>query len=549
MNLNNAFRRCALACAVYVGVVLPLTAPAGGQGSAEGPDYVLLNGRVFTASSVRVFVEALAIKGERILSTGSSAEISALASPHTIRIDLNGRVVIPGLNDAHYHFMPSPDAHEIRFDEQDPLWPSVKKAIADAVATTPKGTWITGTTGVAVLEDADASRSTLDKLAPEHPVRLATWTGHSSIFNSAFMRTIGIADREPDPPGGFFTRGTDGKLTGRALEYANFLLFAKLQQMTSPESAQKQATQFLHDALRFGITSVQTMAIGCRDETAALLRRTTSPIRIRIINFLLDGPRTPVAAPQLRSAGNVTVGGLKWILDGTPIERSCALRAPYADANTSGIEDFSEPDMEAMLREALRSDEPLLVHAVGDRAVQDFLTAMAATGGSAVWFKRRVRIEHGEGIMSDLIPQVKAMGILVVQNPTHFTLGELFRKRYGAERAADSQPVQSLVRAGIPLALGSDGPMNPYLNVMFAIANPNRPRESLTREQAITAYTRTAAYAEFAENDKGSLEPGKLADLAVLSQDVFQIPAAELPRTESLLTIVGGKIVYDRLTK
>jgi predicted amidohydrolase YtcJ len=162
----------------------------------------------------------------------------------------------------------------------------------------------------------------------------------------------------------------------------------------------------------------------------------------------------------------------------------------------------------------------------------------------------------------------------VVQNPTHFTIGDLTITHLGKERAAIDQPFGSLLKAGIPLAIGSDGQtgigsdkqtsvadlpaddafradpvMNPYLNIMFAAHDPCRPEESITREQAVIAYTLTSAYAEFAEKDKGNLEPGKLADLAVLSQDIFQAPATELPRTESVLTMVGGKIVYNHLTK
>ena len=147
--------------------------------------------------------------------------------------------------------------------------------------------------------------------------------------------------------------------------------------------------------------------------------------------------------------------------------------------------------------------------------------------------------------MPDLVPRVRELGIIVVQNPTHLALGDLIVRRYGSERADQLQPLRSLLDAGIPLALGSDGPANPYLNIMLATIYPRKPREAITREQAVVAYTLTSAYAESAEKDKGSLEPGKLADLAVLSQDIFKAPADDLPKTESVLTMVGGKIVYD----
>ena len=224
----------------------------------------------------------------------------------------------------------------------------------------------------------------------------------------------------------------------------------------------------------------------------------------------------------------------------------CIRDSHYADdPKTSGWMDFSEKDMEAMLRESLAQDDPLLVHIVGDRTLETFLNAMDATGGKAVWSMRRVRIEHGYGIMPDLMSRVRDLGIVVVLNPTHLALSDLLHRRFSPEVTAHYQPLRSLLDAGIPVAFGSDGPFNPYLNLMLASNVPTKPGESITREQAVTAYTLTSAYAEFAEKDKGSLEPGKLADLAVLSQDIFTIPPDDLPKTMSVLTIVGGKIIYD----
>lgn len=171
------------------------------------------------------------------------------------------------------------------------------------------------------------------------------------------------------------------------------------------------------------------------------------------------------------------------------------------------------------------------------------LDAMQATGGRQVWAGKRVRFEHGDGLFSDLIPRAKEMGIVVIQNPTHFNVAVLF----GATplKFQQAQPLRSLLAAGIPVALGSDGPMNPYLNIMLACIDPSNPGEAITREQAVIAYTLTSAYAEFQEKEKGSLEPGKLADLAVLSQDIFSVPFPDLPKTESVLTLVGGKVAYD----
>jgi hypothetical protein len=161
------------------------------------------------------------------------------------------------------------------------------------------------------------------------------------------------------------------------------------------------------------------------------------------------------------------------------------------------------------------------------------------------WSEKRVRMEHGEGLMSDLIPRARQLGVVVVQNPSHMTNREILYQRFGQETMKQYQPFRSLLSAGIPLALGSDGPLNPFLNIMFAITDPARPSEAISREQAVEAYTNGSAFAEFAEKEKGTLTSGKLADLAVLSQDIFSVPVEDLPKTQSIMTIVGGKVVYE----
>jgi predicted amidohydrolase YtcJ len=194
-----------------------------------------------------------------------------------------------------------------------------------------------------------------------------------------------------------------------------------------------------------------------------------------------------------------------------------------------------------MLRESIKYNDQLILHVSGTPASRAMLDAMEATGGARTWRDRRVRFEHGDGILPRFIPRLKALGVIVVQNPRHLDLGELRAHSF----FASSQPLVSLLAAGIPLALGSDGPLNPFLDIAFACTDPDRPGEALSREQAVIAYTRTSAYAEFAEREKGSLEAGKLADLAVLSQDIFTVSLEQLRSTRSVLTMVGGKVVYD----
>jgi len=371
-------------------------------------------------------------------------------------------------------------------------------------------------------------------------------------MNTPALRKLGISENEPNPEGGIYVRNqADGRLTGMVLEFAEFQASRRFSELASEQEAEQQLHEFFSQAARWGVTTVQNMANPITAERCvALFKKAPPPIRVRVMWFGLTDEHGRLTKERQDLPANpaplVTVSGTKWILDGTPIERSAAMRKPYADRpSTSGELNFSVKEMEDILRESSQRDDQLLVHVVGDRTVESFLNAMDATGGKAVWSKRRVRMEHGDGIFPDLVPRVRELGIVVVQNPTHLTLHDLMVRRYGSDQADQLQPLRSLLQAGIPLALGSDGPANPFLNIMLATTYPGKTQEAITREQAVVAYTLTSAYAESAEKDKGSLEPGKLADLAVLSQDIFKVPTDDLPKTESVLTMVGGKIIYD----
>jgi hypothetical protein len=514
-------------------------------------DLILLNGKIFTSDSAHPYVEALAIRGERIVATGNAERVRMLAGPKTRLIDLGGRVVIPGINDAHHHCAFEPAGFHLQFKSAEPTWADVAEEVAAAVAKTPKGTLIRGEIGPVAFFDARANAVSLDKIAPDHPVMLDTWAQHGGVLNSSAFARFGIKENEPDPVAGHFVRSADGKLTGVVYEYAKFQINRRRSDMATEEEALQQAQEFFQDAVRLGITSVQDMSMpGGAERCVMASKKAPTPIRMRVIRMAgttaKGRDKTEGRGLPPHPAPLITVSGTKWLLDGSPIERTAALRKPYTDLpSASGEPDFPEKEMEAMLRESLQNDDQLMVHAVGDRVTEMFLNAMDATGGAKVWADRRVRVEHGDGIMPDLIPRVKELGLIVVENPTHFALRELFVKRFGVERADQMQPMRSLLDAGIPLALGSDGPNNPYLNIMLATIYPGKPSEAITREQAVIACTLTAAYSEFAEKNKGSLEPGKFADLTVLSQDIFSVPPSELPRTESVLTMVGGKIVYD----
>jgi predicted amidohydrolase YtcJ len=253
---------------------------------------------------------------------------------------------------------------------------------------------------------------------------------------------------------------------------------------------------------------------------------------------------------EAHPSAHTVVSGVKWILDGTPLDRNGLMRAPYADRpGWYGRLQFPLDTIRGILATALTTHTPLHLHITGDSSARLILHLMQSLAPDSVWRPLRVRIEHGDGVSGDLLPLARRLGVVIVQNPTHFAFEPgMLQRRFGG-MPPGFQDIRSILAAGIPLAFGSDGPSNPFLNIMFAITHPNNPSEAITREQAVVAYTRGSAYAEFAEREKGTLAPGMLADLAVLSQDIFTVPPQALPATTSVLTMIGGKIVRDNVSR
>ena len=518
------------------------------------PDLVLLNGKIFTSDIAQPYVQALAIRGDRIAATGDSAKIKALAGPRTRQIDLGGRTVIPGINDAHNHLgIAPPNQIDLELTSPDPAWLEMKTAIAAAVLKAPKGAFINGSMAWKIFRNLAVDRDSLDQLAPDNPVILQTFSNHAWIMNSAALAQAGIREDQPDPVGGRFERSPSGRLTGVIREYAVFNVERTFADQTSDADALAELRSSFSQALKWGITTIQDMSNDMPPQRCvALLEKMPTPIRVRVMRMpgttpagraIQEGRPAPLSSNPL-----IAVSGTKWMLDGTPVEGTFAPRDDPATVGDFVLHEqltFPKDQLTGMLRDSLHDHDQLMVHVSAYPPAAAMVEAMQSAGGQQTWAQQRLRFEHGDGLTPDLIPRVKELGIVVVQNPSHLTVANLNPDLNGIFETLKIQPLRSLLEAGIPVALGSDGPTNPYLNIMFASLDPNRPSEAITREQAVIAYTLTSAYAEFAEKEKGSLEVGKLADLAVLSQDIFTVDVSQLPKTESVLTMVGGKIVYD----
>ena len=532
---------------LYPLMVFLLSSKALSQ-SDNFPDIILFNGKIFTSSEENLYTEAIAIKGEKITAVGKNDEIKKLLSNDTKIIDLEGRTVIPGINDAHIHrpYLLIPVWFNMKLD--NPSITDILDSLKRGTREYPAGTWLSTDFPASLIDDENFNRYTLDKIAPEHPVWLRNFTGHAILLNSAAINALDVDKKYKNINDKSVGRFPDGNLNGKFFEYSNWNLNQQLSADTPDSVIIKAINNFSYGVLKYGITSVQTMPVIFDEfQVANLIAENDLPIRWRVMRVspkMLN--EDEINSTKGFRKNKVTLSGLKYIIDGTPIERFGALSNPYSDKpDWYGFINFNENKLKRIFEISKNTGEQLLFHCIGDSSLKLVLRTMKNFADTEFWQDKRVRIEHGDGLSDDLIELAKELGVIVLPNPSHFAFPEIFMQRFGEERYNKYYLQKSLLDAGLNLAFGSDGPINPYLNIMFAVTHPTHPKEAITVEQAVILYTKQTAYAEFMENEKGQLKEGMLADLAVLSQDIFTIPFDTLPKTESVFTMVGGQVVYD----
>jgi len=525
-------------------------------------DLILYDGKVFTADTTKLWADAVAIRGRKIEAVGSDTGIRKLSGPKTHFVDLKGHVLMPGLTDAHVHPVPNDGSKSVNYGEKvgrDPSKTDLKEALSQVEKQATTGQVIAGSFGSSILDNTTINRFWLDSIVPDNPVFLWHWSGHGMIVNSAALHYAGLSPEADDPPGGWYGRvaGTK-KLNGRIYEYGIWNADKAILARVPFDSLAAGYRHFAEQMAAWGATSVQTMGTDVPiQRLIAALDTSHTPIRFSIYERYL--PKNDVAEewehPQpVPNSPKVRIAGMKWILDGTPPDRNAFMRQPYADRpGWYGRLDFSISDLRRILKHALDNNEQVAFHTVGDSTASVVFHLMESLAPAKTWrAKRIVRIEHGDGLAPDLLKAGKKLGIVLIQNPLHFTNPKMLKARYGPARMEWIQPLRSALDAGIPLALGSDQstgpPLNPWLNIMLAVKDPAHPAEALTREQAILAYTSGGAYVEREENIRGKIAPGMLADLTVLSENPFTIPLDKMPRIKSILTLVGGKVIYSANT-
>ncbi|MCB9556965.1 MAG: amidohydrolase [Deltaproteobacteria bacterium] len=526
---------------------------------------LLYNGRIFTSEDDQRVVSALAIAGDRILAAGSLEQLQGDLDDRTRRIDLKGRFVAPGFHDAHLHLQSAGRMLTGLNLARTKTLEAAVDAVAQRVKTTPEGQWIYGRGWDHTLwtDGRWPTRHDLDRVAPNHPVYLRRVDGHVAWANTAALTRAKIGRETPDPDGGVIERESGGQPSGLLKENAIELIKPEI----SLAQARDQLSRALNRARRLGVTSIQD---GGSDIEALIALRRDGQLTARVFAWgELDQPLEKSEALRRQigtSDGFLVFGALKGFVDGTLGSQTAALLEPYADGGKDcarngcrGMLLTAEDLLLRRVKQAARSGFQVALHAIGDRAVEIALKAFAAAKYGPDGKPLRHRVEHAQVIAPTQIERFRQTETIASMQPCHFITDQRWvEKRLGTMRARERGYVwRSLLRAGVPLALGTDWPvepLSPLRNLYAAVTRntwPAGPRglfehETLTVGQALHAYTYGSAYSAGVEMLRGRLIANMDADLVVLDRDLLKIDPKELPQVEVLATMVGGRLVYGQ---
>lgn len=528
-------------------------------------DLIIINGVVHTMDPSRAVVEALAIHGNRIVALGKSDEIKKLAGVNTRTIDAKKRLVLPGFNDAHVHFL-SGGFQLSSVDLRDANTPTeFAERIRRFATNLPSGRWVTG--GDWDHERwSDAKLPTkelIDRFTPNTPVFVSRLDGHMALANSLALKLAGVNRQTLDPSGGVIVRDSNGEPTGILKDAAQSFVWKVMPPASFEEklTAARAATDY---AATLGVTSVQDMSAGSDVGIyQTLMDRGELKTRIYAVaplpaweRLARTGVRAHFGSEMLR------VGGLKGFADGSLGSTTALFYEPYRDAPaTSGIasdEMYPEGSMLKRVHDADRAGLQILIHAIGDRANDLILSIFEQVERENGARDRRFRVEHAQHLRAQDIARFARDKVIASMQPYHaIDDGRWAEKRIGKDRAKTTYAFRTLLDAGVMLAFGSDwtvAPLDPILSIYGAVTrrtidgkNPKGwiPEQKISVEEAVRAYTAGSAYAEFQDQVKGTVTPGKLADLVMLSDNIFKIESKEIEKVKVLMTIVDGRVVYE----
>src|SRR5579864_9852281 len=534
-------------------------------------DLIVTNAKVYTVDKQQPRAEAVAVLGERIDAVGSASAIDAWRGPGTRVIDAGGKLVLPGFNDAHVHFMDSGlGLASVQLKDAASLQEFANR-IAQYAAKQPKGQWILGGTWDEQRWNPPQlpTKELIDRVTADNPVAVGRYDGHMYLANSLALKLAHITASTPDPPGGEIGRDAHGNPTGILKDAAQKLIDAVIPPL-SHQQRLETARRALAYARSLGVTSVQEMGNPGEDlsrnlevykeleENGELTTRIyVAPMITDWQNYAKAGIRRAFGSNLLRT------GALKSFADGSLGSTTAYFFQPYSDdPKTRGLlTDEMQPlsKMRERLIGADRAGLQLCVHAIGDEAISLVLDLYQHVLKSNGEKDRRWRIEHAQHMAAKDFDRFAQLKVIASVQPYHaIDDGRWAEKRIGPERIKTTYAFRTFLDHGVQLAFGTDwdvAPLNPLLTIYAAVTratldgkNPDgwMPEQKLSVAEAVEAYTMGSAYAEFQENNKGSITPGKLADMVILSDDIFTIDPKLIRDVQVETTILGGKVVWER---
>jgi len=535
-------------------------------------DLVVLNGRVYTGGAGGAFAEALAIRGNTVLKVGTNRQIKRLVTRGTRTVDAHGGAVIPGFNDAHLHLI----SGGLGLQQANLLDATTIEEVAATIRAFaqahPDRPWVLGRGWYyGPFPGGLPTRQQLDAIVADRPAYMRCFDGHTSWANSRALALAGITSETPDPPGGIVVKDPKtGEPTGVLKEAAQDLMAKVLPQWTRDDRL-RAVRDAIATAHRLGVTSVQNANGDAEDMALYDELRRKGELRLRIYATMsIDAPLAPGEADRLDAIRRqfqddpvLKTGGAKLLIDGVVEAHTAVMLEPYANKATTGLANFTREQLEAIVTEMDKRGWQVWIHAIGDGAIRMSLDAFerAAAVNPLPARGRRHRLEHVETIDPADVPRFGRLGAIAVQQPFHGnpspTQIDVWKTNIGPVRASRGWAQRSIMDAGGRLAMGSDWPvvsLDPRLQINMAVnrttpegtpAGGWLPEQRLPIAAAIDAYTSGAAYASFDEQRKGTLAEGMLADVVVLSADIFSLPPARFLDAKVALTIFDGQVVYE----
>lgn len=563
--MKNVFARAILLATLFA----PFTPFVAAQ-SKPAADLIIRNAKVWTVDKDHPAAQAVAVLGDRIVAVGSTNDVEPWRGAHTQVIDATGKLLLPGFNDSHVHFVDGGlSLDSVQLNDATSAAEFARR-VGEQAKKTPKGEWVTS-------GDWDETKWTpatmptkelIDPLTPDIPVFVSRYDGHMALANSVTLRLAGITAQTPDPPGGVVVRDAQGNPTG-ALKDAAMDYVYKIAPALSHDARMRAVKRALAHAASLGVTSVQHMNPEYADIAiySELLERGELTARIYaapLISGVDDqvkiGVRHAFGGPFLR------IGALKAYADGSLGSATAYFFDPFNNQpNNHGLLSDEMHPVSLMRDRMMKADAAglqICTHAIGDQGISTILDLYSEIVKAHGESDRRFRIEHAQHMAAKDFDRFAQLHVIASMQPYHaIDDGRWAEERIGHDRSSRTYAFRTFLNHGVRLAFGTDwnvAPLNPMLGLYAAVTratldgkNPNGwfPEQKLTVAEAVEAYTMGSAYAEFQEKDKGSITPGKLADFVLLSDDVFTIDPVKIREVKILTTWVGGKIVWDAAGK